>query len=102
LNYMAAGKPVVSFESSAKNLKHQETGWIVKDGDVDGFAEGILSLLANQEMAERLGANARQLARLEFSWERTAQLTEAVYERVLKQTSAGWRGETGSVERQPA
>jgi glycosyltransferase involved in cell wall biosynthesis len=101
LNYMAAGKPIVSFEGSAKNLRHRETGWIVKDGDVDGFAEGILSLLANKEMAERLGNNARQLVRSDFSWERTAQLAEAVYERVLKQASAGWRGETGSVERRP-
>lgn len=100
LNYMAAGKPIVSFEGSAKNLKHQETGWIVKDGDVDGFAEGILSLLANKEMAERLGNNARQFVRSDFSWERTAQLVEAVYERVLRQASAGWRGETGGVKRQ--
>jgi glycosyltransferase involved in cell wall biosynthesis len=97
---MAAGKAVVSFAGSAKNVKHQETGWIVEDGDVDGFAEAILSLLANQEMAARLGDKARQLVQSEFSWERTAELAEAVYERVLGQTSAGWRGETGGVKRQ--
>jgi glycosyltransferase involved in cell wall biosynthesis len=102
LNYMAAGKPIVSFAGSAKNLTHRETGWIVKDGEVDDFAEGILSLLANREMAERLGANARQLVRSEFSWEKTAAAAEAVYERVLKQASAERRGETGSVKRQPA
>jgi glycosyltransferase involved in cell wall biosynthesis len=101
LNYMAAGKPVVSFAGSAKNLRHRETGWIVQDGDVDGFAEAIVELLANQEMAERLGNNARQLVRSDFSWERTAQLAEAVYERVLRQADAGWHGQTGSVERQP-
>lgn len=100
LNYMAAGKAVVSFAGSAKNLRHQETGWIVDDGDIGGFAEAILSLLLNKEMAERLGNNARQLVQSDFSWERTAEATEAVYERVLIQASAGRRGEAGRVERE--
>jgi glycosyltransferase involved in cell wall biosynthesis len=101
LNYMAASKPVVSFASSAKHLTHRETGWIVPDGDVGGFAEAILSLLANGEMAERLGNNAKQLVQSDFSWEQTAQATEAVYERVLGQASAAWRGEAEMVEREP-
>lgn len=101
LNYMAAGKAVVSFASSAKHLIHQETGWIVPDGDAGGFAEAILSLLANEEMAERLGNNARQLVQSDFSWEQTAQATEAVYERVLRPASAVWRGEAERVEREP-
>jgi glycosyltransferase involved in cell wall biosynthesis len=101
LNYMAAGKSVVSFAGSAKHLTHQQTGWIVEDGDVDGFAEAILSLLANKGMAERLGNKARELVLSDFSWERTAKATEGVYEQVLTQTSAAWPGATGSVEREP-
>lgn len=83
LNYMAAGKSVVSFASSAKHLRHQETGWIVEDGDIGGFAEAILSLLANQETAARLGENARRFVQSDFSWGKTASAAEAVYEKVL-------------------
>jgi glycosyltransferase involved in cell wall biosynthesis len=83
LNYMAASKPVVSFVGSAPGLAHQETGWLVSDGDVDGFARGALTLLDDREMAGRLGRNARQFVEAEHSWARSAELCEEIYYRLL-------------------
>jgi glycosyltransferase involved in cell wall biosynthesis len=83
LNYMAASKPVVSFVGSAPGLTHQETGWLVSDGDVDGFARGALTLLDDHEMARRLGRNARQFVEAEHSWARSAELCEEIYHRLL-------------------
>jgi glycosyltransferase involved in cell wall biosynthesis len=83
LNYMAASKPVVSFVGSAPGLRHQETGWLVADGDVDGFAQGALRLLDDREMAGRLGQNARRFVEVEHSWARSAELCEQIYYRLL-------------------
>jgi glycosyltransferase involved in cell wall biosynthesis len=83
LNYMAASKPVVSFVGSAPGLTHQETGWLVPDGDIDGFARGALTLLDDHEMARRLGRNARQFVEAEHSWAKSAELCEEIYYRLL-------------------
>jgi glycosyltransferase involved in cell wall biosynthesis len=83
VNYMAAGAPIVSFRSSAKHLTHGELGWIVEDGDVAGFADGIDHLLRNPALASRLGANARTYAQETLTWERAAERAEAVYHQIL-------------------
>jgi glycosyltransferase involved in cell wall biosynthesis len=83
LNYTAASKPVVSFVGSAPGLTHQETGWLVPDGDIDGFARGALTLLDDHEMARRLGRNARQFVEAEHSWAKSAELCEEIYYRLL-------------------
>jgi glycosyltransferase involved in cell wall biosynthesis len=85
LNYMAAGKPVLSFAGSAPGVHHQRTGWLVADGDVDGFAEGALTLLGNAELAKALGQNARRLVQDQHDWERSAELTESIYRRVIRE-----------------
>jgi glycosyltransferase involved in cell wall biosynthesis len=85
LNYMAAGKPVLSFASSAPGVRHRDTGWLVADGDVDGFAEGALTLLSNTELASALGQNARQLVKDQHDWSRSAELAEGIYRRVIEE-----------------
>jgi glycosyltransferase involved in cell wall biosynthesis len=85
LNYMAAGKPVLSFAGSAPGVCHRQTGWLVPDGDVDGFAEGALTLLANAELASAMGQNARRLVKDKHDWSRSAELTENIYRRVLRE-----------------
>ena len=82
LNYMAAGRPIVSFASSAKDLEHGRLGLVVEDGDVHGFADAVDRLLDDPALACALGENARAFVRAERSWERVAELTEHVYERV--------------------
>jgi len=85
LNYMAAGKPVLSFAGSAPGVCHQQTGWLVPDGDVDGFAEGALTLLSNTELASSLGQNARRLVQDKHDWSRSAELTEDIYHQVIRE-----------------
>ena len=82
LNYMAAGRPIVSFAGSAKDLTHGTLGWVVADGDVPGFARAIHRLLDDPALARSLGENALAYVRAERSWERVAERTEEVYRRV--------------------
>lgn len=83
LNYMAAGKPIVSFDGSAVHLVHEKTGLRVPDGDTSAMAAAIERLLADPALAGRLGRAARRQVREEFSWERTAERVEQVYLRLL-------------------
>jgi glycosyltransferase involved in cell wall biosynthesis len=87
LNYMAAGLPIVSFAGSAVSLVHGETGWVVENGDIPGFARGIIRLLSDTGLAARIGGNARAAGIREYSWERSAARTIAVYEKVLDRPS---------------
>lgn len=83
LNYMAAGKPVVSFAGSAPGLRHRETGWLVTDGDVDAFAEGALTLLSDVQLAKSLGSNARSFVEHQHNWERSAEMLVGIFRRLI-------------------
>ena len=81
-NYMAVGKPIVSFEGSAKILRHQENGWIVAGDNHQKLAEAVLHLLENDERCRRIGANARALVK-KYSWEMNAIKAIHIYEKVV-------------------
>ncbi len=83
LNYMAAGKPVVSFAGSAKLLVNGEHGLIVADEDTIAFARAINRLLDDVELARRIGTAGREFVRSRLSWDAAARQVEAVYQRVL-------------------
>jgi glycosyltransferase involved in cell wall biosynthesis len=82
-NYMAAGCPIVSFAGSAKHLAHERTGLVVPDHDLEALADGMLRLIADRDLARRLGAGARLFARNELNWSRAAERVEAVYGQVV-------------------
>jgi glycosyltransferase involved in cell wall biosynthesis len=84
LNYMAAGRPTVSFAGSAPCVEHGETGWVVKNADIDEFAEGTLKLLDDPGLANRLGQRAQEAVAARFTWQVAAEKAEAVYHRLLE------------------
>lgn len=83
LNYMAAGRPIVSFDGSAVHLVHEQTGLRVRDRDTGAMADAIERLLVDRELAARIGAAARELVVRERSWDAVAERVEAVYRKVL-------------------
>jgi glycosyltransferase involved in cell wall biosynthesis len=83
LNYMAAGLPVASFESSAGPLRHEVTGLSVPDGNTAAMADALDRLLSDRALARRLGDAARDLARREFSWDQMAARVEDVYRKAI-------------------
>jgi glycosyltransferase involved in cell wall biosynthesis len=84
LNYMAAGRPIASFEGSAAHLEDGRTALTAESGNSDALADAILRLLDDEELAARLGRAVKRQAREEFDWAIRAAQVEAVYERVLK------------------
>jgi glycosyltransferase involved in cell wall biosynthesis len=84
LNYMAAGKPVVSFKGSAKLLEHNQTGYVVENKNHEEFAKGVVYLLDNFQVAKKLGENAQRMISQNFSWESKSKEIINIYEKVLK------------------
>jgi glycosyltransferase involved in cell wall biosynthesis len=91
LNYMAAARPVVSFAGSAPGLSHRDTAWLAADGDVRAFASGVLALLDESSLSERMGENARRFVQANHTWARSAQMAEVMYDRLLGSGKEGTR-----------
>jgi len=58
---------------------HEQTGLIVPNGDVDGFAQAIVRLIDSRDLRSRLGAAARTLVESQYNWERVAATFERVF-----------------------
>ena len=86
LNYMASGKPVVSFAGSAKLLQTERSGLVVPNADITAFAAAVLRLMADADLRRRLGSCAQDIVAREYSWDQVARRVERAYARVLKAT----------------
>jgi glycosyltransferase involved in cell wall biosynthesis len=60
---------------------------LVEAGDVNGFAEAVLTLLNDPAERARLGHNAREQAVKQYSWEQYTKRLEEIYLSVLRNPS---------------
>jgi glycosyltransferase involved in cell wall biosynthesis len=90
LNYMAAGKGIVSSAGSAKVMEHGRTGLIVPNGDVNAFAAAIVRLADDRAYANALGSAARDYVERNYSWDGAAERLERIFERVVAPPMAAY------------
>jgi glycosyltransferase involved in cell wall biosynthesis len=83
LNYMAAGRGIVSFESSRGPLRHGMTALVVPDGDVAAFAAALVRLLREPALAGALGRAARAEVVSERGWDQVAARVTALYHELV-------------------
>jgi glycosyltransferase involved in cell wall biosynthesis len=83
LNYMAAGRPVVSFSGSAKIVIDRVDGLVVENGNVHAFSEAMLELVFNSELGHTLAAAGLKSMRSQYSWNSAAKKTLTVYHDTL-------------------
>jgi glycosyltransferase involved in cell wall biosynthesis len=83
LNYMAAGRPIVSFAGSAKFLSDRVDALVVENGDVQSFADAMLELAQNRELARVLSNAALNLLLERYCWDSVARQTDMVYRDTL-------------------
>lgn len=83
LNYMASGRAVVSFGGSAPGVTHLKDGWLARSGDAESMAEGMVALLKDGELRQRMGAAAREYVGAHSRWASVAERSEAVYRRLM-------------------
>jgi glycosyltransferase involved in cell wall biosynthesis len=69
LEAMAMARPVVSTPAGVAPIvvQHRSTGLIVPFADASALARAVLELLADEELAVRLGTAGRQMMAREFS-----------------------------------
>jgi glycosyltransferase involved in cell wall biosynthesis len=84
LNYMAAGKPVVSFAGSAKSLCHEYSGYIAENDDVEDLAKGIVIMLQNPDVAKIMGERARASLEGVFDWPTLAAGIAETYKQLIQ------------------
>lgn len=83
LNYMAAARPVVSFDTSAPGVVHGETGWLAKSGDVVSLAQGMVALLEDSQLAHRIAQAGQKHVQLNHRWPVVAERCEALYRKLI-------------------
>ena len=86
LEAMASGTPVITSNCSSLPEVGGDAAILIDPYDVDAIAEAMQQVLLNPTLAASLRVKGLAHAK-KFSWERTAQETIAVYERVLAKTS---------------
>jgi 1,2-diacylglycerol 3-alpha-glucosyltransferase len=103
LNYMLASKPIVCFEGAAKGLRHLHDAFIVPNHDCEALGKGIITLLQDHQLAERLGANARATVLANFDWRIICERIERIYDRLLgKSESSDIQSEDHAFARLPS
>ncbi len=70
----AFGVPCVAYSVPGlrDSVRDQSTGLLVKNGDVQALAEGLLALLTDEELRVRFSKSALDYSRV-FSWDVTAR-----------------------------
>ena len=90
LEAMAARTPVVVSDVGGLSevVQNHVTGMTVFAGDVDSLAWGVLHTLENPEWAKMRVVNAYEALQSKFNWDRIAEQTRAVYQRVIDERAA--------------
>ncbi len=73
--YMAMGKPIVASGISqlAEILEHGKTAWLVPPGDPAALADGIVCLINDPTLCQRLGAETRAEVVEKYTWQGNMQ-----------------------------
>ena len=82
LDAMGYGLPIVSTNVGGipKIVKNEENGYTVKAGDIDGFANAIISILSDDEKRKNFSRNSYDVASSKYSLDKHIEEIERVYE----------------------
>jgi glycosyltransferase involved in cell wall biosynthesis len=88
---MACGLPVVTSRGGSLEEVADDAALLVHPDDTEGFANRIEEVLTRPELAEELSRKGLERAR-NFTWERAAEETVAVYRSLADRESRGAKG----------
>jgi glycosyltransferase involved in cell wall biosynthesis len=95
LEAMAARLPVVAYDVGGNSEllanKGEERGFLIPAGDENAFADGLIKLLDDAALRERLGHNGFQFARENFSLDGVCRRYAELYLELLKRKRHGKR-----------
>jgi len=88
-DYLAAGRPIVATDIPTHRTVLADDRAVLVAPRTEALAEGILSVLADPERAQRLGAAARRYAQAHLGWSRFVDSVEALYAEVERDARVG-------------
>ncbi len=94
LEAMSAGKPVIvsNVGGLSEIVEHGRNGLKVPPGDVTALANAVIELLLRPDKAEELGRNGYSDVYRKYTWDKIAESTLKVYEKVINEYNMGlWK-----------
>lgn len=87
LEAMAARRPIVAFETGGipELLQHMSSGLLVSEKGSKPLARGIIEILQNPLLGEKLGNRARMAVEQKFRQETMVKKTEEIYRQCLEE-----------------
>lgn len=85
LEYMAFGKPQVSFDLKETRASAQDAGVYVKEVSAEALAQAIVDLLDHPEERERMGRLGRERLHRDLNWNQSVEQLLAAYNTALAQ-----------------
>ena len=91
LEAMASGKPVVATDVPGNDavVVSNKTGLLVPPGDAAALADAISYLISHPSIARKMGAKGRKRAESCFSFQKTVQSIEEIYDQLMREKQAG-------------
>jgi glycosyltransferase involved in cell wall biosynthesis len=84
VEYMAIGRPVVSYDLTEARVSGGEAALYAKANDIVDFADCVDRLLDQPELREQMGRLGRHRVETELSWDRSERELLRAYERALE------------------
>jgi len=84
---MAMGKAIVSTTVGAEGIEAVPGRDLLVEDEPVAFADAVNRLLAEPDLAARIGQSARQLAVERYAWSKAARVLEGFYRRILEAVS---------------
>ena len=79
------GLPQISFDINtgpSDIIENEKSGFLIPDGDLEGYAEKLKTLMQNQNLRESMGKRAKEIAQEKFSKEVVMKQWELLFEKI--------------------
>lgn len=83
LEIMAMGKPVVTSSAGIHGINVTPEENIIIADEPEEFARRVIELLNDEQLRNRIGANARKLMEEEYSWEKMTDMLNEVLQKAV-------------------
>jgi glycosyltransferase involved in cell wall biosynthesis len=78
-SYLRSGKPIVATKHITHTQVLNDEVAILTDCNANAFAEGLIKIIEDQKLRQKIAGNAKELADEKYSYESYQQKTKSIY-----------------------
>jgi len=101
LEAMAVGRPIVSTSIGVEGIEGEDQEHFMVADRPEAFSSGVVSLLNDRLLRERLGANARKRAIEKYDWEAICEAISRIYQGARETVTDASQAGCAITSRQP-